>query len=467
MSESKSREGFVRRLGRAVDDPRPSRVAAIAVAALLFLPIAALVLVSIANLVPDWPIMDELFKSVQAGLIEPGFRSRSTSGRLVDTWSDCHTITIGLGDAPGTSRWSAALRSPTLGSCEYAAPNIEGWANGEGLTREWEYFRYWHGTAAFSRPAIATIGLVGARIVTGWLLVAAAVGLAGSIVRRHGAMVSVALLGPFLFTTDVLDLPASLHQAWAVLAVLVMAWLGHEVVWRRVTTGRIVLISLSAGSVFVFFDLLTIPPGAWALTVVVVVLAASRRVDGVGLALIGALAVGGWAVGYASMWVAKWVLAIPVYGYERVRTEIVYQTTFRLDGQPNYQIDLSFGAGVRRMWDVWTQHPLAWPVLFALIAMVTAAIVVRWLRSTVGSKYRAADRVIVAAPTLLPLIWFEVVRNHTQIHEFPARSVPIAIGILAVAIIVRLPALNDQSSAPVPVGDATPRATSEQQSKPV
>lgn len=448
MSEPDSEGGVVRRLLRAVDDPRPGRVAVTAIIALLVLPVIGLGLVSLANLVPDRPIVDELFESVKAGRIPSDFSPRTTSGRIVDSWTDCHTITVGLGDAPGTSQWSAALRSPTLGNCVRTISNLQGWANGEGLFRHTEYFRYWHGTAAFSRPAIATIGLVGARAVTGWLLVAAAAGLGWSLLRRHGAALSAALLGPFLLTTDVLDLPASLHQAWAVIAALVAAWLAHEVVWGRDSTGRVVLVSIVAGSSFVFFDLLTIPAGAWALTTAVILLAASRRVGGTRLGGLGALAVGGWFVGYASMWVAKWVFALLVYGYDRVRTDIVDTTDFRLDGQPDYAIDLSLGAGVRRMWEVWTQHPLAWPVLAVLASMVAAVVFVRHRRGTLDARHRLADRVVVAAPALLPFLWFEVVRNHTQIHGFPARSIPIAMGIVAAAIIVRLPEQIGLSSAP-------------------
>lgn len=63
---------------------------------------------------------------------------------------------------------------------------------------------------------------------------------------------------------------------------------------------------------------------------------------------------------------------------------------------------------------------------------------------------RWPDRLSLMAPALLPLIWFEVVRNHTQIHAFPARSLPIGVGMLAAAIVVRLAPLDDCTSLGAP-----------------
>lgn len=318
---------------------------AAALVTLVMLPPIGLLLVTMADLVPDRPIMEELDAAVQAGRITPEFGPRSTSGRLLDTWTDCHTVTVGLGDAPDTSRWSAPLRSPTLGNCERAVERIEGWVDGEGLTRQVEYFRYWHGTAVVSRPGMATIGLVGNRIATGWILVGAMAGLGWSLARRDGVVVPIASLGPFALTTDFLDLPTSLHQAWAAIAAIVVAWIGHEATWSRPSPGRAVVVSI---------------------------VAASRRLTGRSLAGIGGLAVGGWVVGYGWMWVTKWLFAIPVYGVDRVRDDIVDQTTFRLDGQPDDGIDLSSGAGLQRTWSVWSEHPLTWPVLVALVAVIVA-----------------------------------------------------------------------------------------------
>ena len=47
-----------------------------------------------------------------------------------------------------------------------------------------------------------------------------------------------------------------------------------------------------------------------------------------------------------------------------------------------------------------------------------------------------STRLIIAAPALLPLLWFEVLRNHSLVHVlFVYRSLAVSAGIVAVALL--------------------------------
>ncbi|MEM8619653.1 MAG: hypothetical protein AAGF73_08020 [Actinomycetota bacterium] len=422
-----------------IDDPRPRSVVAVTLLALVVLPIIGLLAVTAGQLADDEAILDEVTSAISAGRLTEEYVPRSMSGRFIDVWTDCHTITIGSVDTAGASPWSVALRNPTLGNCGRMVPHVEAWTAGGELSPHFDYFRYWHGTTSVTRPLIATVGLEATRIVTAWVLVAAIAAFCWSFARRQGVIVTAALIGPFALTGDVLDLPGSLHQAWALSVALVGAVVAHEAVYRRRTPGRIMLSTVIAGAVFSFFDVLTIPPGVWALTVFVVAAAATRHVRGWALAGTAALATFGWMLGFGWMWAAKWALSIPIYGVDEVRDEVVEQTTFRLDGEPGWEIDLSFGASWTRMRDLWFLHGLTKPVLWALIILVIVVLVKRARAAGAQSLLeRWPDRLVMLTPALLVPVWFEILRNHTQIHTFPLKSVPIAVGIVAAAFLVRL-----------------------------
>ncbi|MEM9513448.1 MAG: hypothetical protein AAGA42_01215 [Actinomycetota bacterium] len=424
----------------ALDSGRVRSIAPIAAVVLIAVPLLGLVLVTLAGFVPDRPILDELVDGINANRIRAEFIPVSTSGRFMDTWTDCIGLTIGIGDDPAAARWTSGLRSPTLGNCGGAIPRILAWEEGEGLFRRHEYFRYWHGYAVILRPMIATVGIVGTRIITGWLLIGMIGGFGWSVARRHGLLVALALLAPIALTTDPLDLPASLPHAWGSIAAIGSAWGVYLALGRTATLGRAFVLTILAGSTFLFLDILTIPPGAWALSAFAVVLAASRRFAGRQLFAFAGVGTVGWITGWAWMWICKWIFAVPIYGFSAVREQITDQVTTRLDGDVGY-IDLSLGGGVRWTWSRWIDHPLAPAVLISIVALVTAVLVVRWRRSAIEAQYRRlwVSRLALAAPMLLVPLWFEVVRNHTQVHGFTFRSVPYALGIIAASLIVELP----------------------------
>jgi hypothetical protein len=91
---------------------------------------------------------------------------------------------------------------------------------------------------------------------------------------------------------------------------------------------------------------------------------------------------------------------------------------------------------------VWLDHPLTPPVLVAIVAGVA----VTWRRG----DHRATwpTRLIIAAPALIPLIWFEVLRNHSLVHPlFVYRSLAVSAGIVALALLVGSASLRAVPSA--------------------
>ena len=146
-----------------------------------------------------------------------------------------------------------------------------------------------------------------------------------------------------------------------------------------------------------------------------------------------------WVFGYGWMWLSKWVLAGLVVGFGTVRDNISSQVQLRVDGE-QIAVEQRWFASIQRNVETWWAMPLS---KFVLVALVLTCGVVLWRRLT-GSgvsvvDMRWPDRALLAAPAALPLVWYEMLRNHSQVHYwFTYRSVAIALGILAAAVVARI-----------------------------
>jgi hypothetical protein len=406
---------------------------ALAVAALLALglPLVGLVLVVLADQVPDRWVVDELAVGLEQGTFPAQDYGNGVTGHQVDQFTDCLGLTIGLVDRVETNPLSAAIRSPTLGKCSVAAPAIERYLAGDGLSGSYDYYRYWHGYAVPVRPAVAVVGLGGARVLAAAALVVAIAGLVRSLARRHGALVPALLIGPWLTTTDFVDLPGSLPHAYGVVAIIASTWLIHEVVARRPSIARVAVVSAVAGASVVYFDILTTAPAGWSLAGFVAMAGAVSVAARAGLARVGAVAAISWIVGYGWMWVSKWLLAALVFGVDDVRRNITFQVENRLDGaSPDRRSGIL--ASTRVNLDMWRSQPLA---TLLLVVVVATVVLVVWRRRGIGHRW--PDRMILMFPALLVVLWYELLRNHSQVHAwFTYRSVAVAIGIIAAALVI-------------------------------
>ena len=84
-----------------------------------------------------------------------------------------------------------------------------------------------------------------------------------------------------------------------------------------------------------------------------------------------------------------------------------------------------------------------------LVALLVAFVVVWRRRGRWGPPAdRWVDRLIIASPAVIPLVWYEILKNHSQVHVwFTYRSIALVIGIVAAAAVIGLRPLADAARA--------------------
>lgn len=416
--------------------PRIVRLVLLALA----LPVLGLALMVGAMLVPDRMVIEELFDAVESGDIGRNYPV-GYAGSQIDGFSECKRITIGLGRLPDSGLVETAVRTPSLGPCTTAVPKIVGWAQGEGLTQQYSYFRYWNGSAVVLRPSVAVFGVSGTRVLAGFSLIAVGVALWMALGRRVGRVAASFAVVPIVLTTDFVDLPRALVHAIGVVVALGSAAALVRFARPEAPPLWFGAAAFGAGAAFLFFGDLTNPDAAWALTAASCAVVAAGTPHWRPVALRTAAGAVGWISGFAWMWLSKWLIAVPVIGADDVRSQITRQVEFRLDGEVGGYTGSVFG-GVRGAYEAWMDQPLTVALLVVGgLAAVVVAVRYRQLAST------WAVRAVVAAPAVIPVVWHLVLRNHAHFHSwFTYRSFAVSAGLVFLALTATLWPASQESS---------------------
>lgn len=394
--------------------------------------------VVVAEFVPDQRVLDALVTATRREQLSVANYPTSGYGNRLDASTDCLAITMGLSDSED-SRFRTALTNPTLGRCSDAIPALELRSETGSYNSDRVYFRYWSGYTVITRPLLAYAGLSGLRAVAAVLLWGSTAALFLSVRQGLGALSAMVFLGPLLLTSDYFDLPNQtphfLSMSVALLggAMVRASWLR----WRSHL--KVCAVALVAGSLFSFVDLLTNPPLAWTATVGMAMLAAYETGRSQGrVALLGLQTLTVWMLGYAGSWIVKWFAVASILGVDRVRSEITEQVENRLAGKSDF-VNTGFGESIGDNLDRWLTQPLI--SRSGLLIVAFALVVAMVLMTRRGGFVQLGWFALLATPALILPIWYELLKNHSQIHDFfTYRSIPFVVGyLLLVAVITSKP----------------------------
>jgi hypothetical protein len=418
----------------------PGGIVRVALATLTLLVVATIVGIvglEVGELVPDRIVAERLLEARVDGTLSATAQEPTRLGGLADHFTECITVSVGLGEAADAGFLETLAAGTHLGPCDRLISALDGFGVNGRLPEGAAYLRYWHGTSALFRPIIALSSLATLRLLAFGALLATTALLARQVRAVAGGPAALGLLGPLIITTDYPELVGVAHHAVALTVALGGASLALAVSTRGPSVERVWFSAVLAGAAFVYVDLLTIVPGAWLLPAAMTMLAA--RVAGATaprLLRLGVVSGVGWFVGYAGMWLGKWVFAAAVLGGRRVRDDVRSTIEERINGESRFS-EPRFGAAISDNVDFWLDRPLA--RLVVLAGVIVIAVAIRRIVRTGGSA-GLTPAAIAAGPALVPIVWFEILSNHSQIHNwFTYRSQPIAFGVVLLAVLTPNP----------------------------
>ena len=442
--------GSLRRLER----PGLSTLLVRVVAVLVGLQIAALAAVALGDAVRDEVIVDALHTAVSQGAItEAGVERQRTGGRS-DAYGECVLLGMGVGAQEDYGWFKRIATSPNLYSCSSTINRLEAHSDGEPIIGVHKK-RYWNGLSAISRPVLALAGVNGLRVLSMLALAASMAFLAKEVSAASGRWATLALLGPFAATADLIGLVQVFHHP----LMLAVGFSGIAVLARRAAQDRhwdeLVVPALVVGSVYSFVNLMNFVPGLWAMAAGVVAgcvppsrdcATRSGRMLAVGLA---------WPAGYLSMWAGKWVWAAIATSWSAVADEILGQIEYRINGEHRYASG-AFGEGLRDNYDFWIDRPLT-PTVLVLSGLFVVAVAIG---AALRDRRRLLTAGVIAGPSLIFVPWALAFNNHHEIHFwFEYRSMPLALGVILMAFCSAAPGRFATVRSPEPaVGfSSTPR----------
>ena len=407
-------------------------------------------------MIPQSSIRDNVKKSAEYICSRALFENRvkAMDASRIDRYADAILIGIAYqydSDKPLESvMWSAYYRDRRQNEDDNLLQAVT-----EGKEANQQYMRYWHGSNVIVRVLLTFLSVKGIYILNGVLLTIL-FGILIFLLARSKAYILIAGLIAGFIATAAWFVPYSLEYTWVFYIMLVTS----IIMARRESKGKEVglgIIFMITGMVTCFMDFLT----AELLTLLVplmIVLWYRWRSDEKAPGRLGgrdtdvragkhgsrrsenkifgcnkaAGAVIAWGIGYAGMWLTKWLMASIVLG-ENMTPYIKANLEERIGGD----LGMGFWDYLRGAMDRNVKALIPWGLgtggFFAALLIILAVCYFCFVYKK--DKVRRGCILIYAAIALIPFVRFLVLHNHSYLHYFfTCRA--LIISIMAVVMIM-------------------------------
>lgn len=268
------------------------------------------------------------------------------------------------------------------------------------------YARYWHGYRLYSAPLASLMPILFLKLVNFAVLVGIAAFFFIQAERLIGTTPAVWLCLPVLLLSDFVRIWHVTPHTLSTAVILGGAGIFASAI-RNKSSDRVLIVAAAAfGSLFNFVDFLVNPP--WMPMLLAFFLLSSGR-----RASLALLCVASWFSAYAMTWSAKWLAAYLVNPTFDIASDVLGAATFRIAGDYAKVSHIPLAATATVLWTTF----LSWGALI-LVPLLIAL------------KPPMKPTFLTAWPALIPLAWFEILSNHSQIHApFVSRSAAAAMGV--------------------------------------
>ncbi len=389
----------------------PVKTAGIMLACLLLSAVIGTLLLFGAYCLPTGPIDENVRKSAEVFTAENTYRSIfSWCTSMLDNFTDSYMLLEAADRTEGTVPERALLNYPGINGWGPREVLVSHYTEDTPLPKSIQYARYWHGYEILLKPLLSVMTYRGIRIVNG--IAQGALVLLTCFLLSRRRLKHIIL--PFLLTYLML-MPLALAEslqfsACFYVAVLAMILMLHG---KRV---KPYLVFLAAGIATSYFDLSTYPVLTFGMPAVLCF--AMDPPENTKGGILRFLWIGiCWALGYAGMWVLKWIIASLVTG-QNIFTDALNQLRARTSDVAQDEVTHV----------AYTECAIRNAVWFLRTpASILAVCYCIWnclpfSRRSTGKDNRNEDCSVRILPYLLiavaPFVWFALTINHSYIHIF-------------------------------------------------
>lgn len=385
------------------------------------------------------PIRQNIVAAYEEGVLSVDQIPPLLIHRYGHQFTECMALQLSIDDEKNA--WKVALEpqlhSRYMSPCAELLPNAIGIATSERT----DYSRYWHGYRIYIWPMLEHVSLASMRFINLFILLLVLIYFFRSLRIAIGPTPAFILFLVLMSLTDIRRIWRITPHFLSTVFILAGTGLFAKVYVRHGNPIIAIVMAAVLGSVFNFIDLLVNPP-MMPMFLSFIVLAGelkqsrgrTRRQTLDTLWLPGFTALS-WFGGYGFTWVAKWLLAVWFSDNAGQTISVIYsQILLRLHGQ---EVDAAV-----------PMIPLLPTVemiyqSFVSVGSITVAILAAAIIVYVHRNWELFDRrrfFALISPTLIPIVWFELLSNHTQTHShFTYRSEAAAIAIIFAATVMAMP----------------------------
>ena len=353
-----------------------------------------------------------------------------------DRYTDCAALGLNLVDEPdrkafGLMRDSEIAKVDGLNACSALMMMVKD----KKTVSAMNYSRYWHGYQILSKPFLRFGDIRNLRYILACLVIGAVFAFSTIIAIGFTGTVSGVFQGlwfglGYLLLTDGANLGNVFTHSLSLLAIFSMPL---AVFWAIKAGVRrpLFLMAVAVGSVNAFFDLLFNPPlGLSTLVVATVAASADKNLSARDIFRIIAVLSFGWAAGFFGTYICRFAIAALLSDTPLTTLQQIFTAgMFRVSGIEEKIEPVMLWATIKNF-----GYPMLRPS-FAVFVVITAV----FAAALPALGYRAKPRpylLALLAPAFISVLWFEILRNHSQHHHwFTYRSASFSLVCLAAAVI--------------------------------
>ena len=284
----------------------------------------------------------------------------------------------------------------------------------ENLPGNTQYFRYWHGSILLVRPLLTVCDINGILTIGAILIAVLICILTVLLIRKKAYITAIAfILG--LVAVSVWFVPISIEYIWC---FIIMLCTSIAVICSK-QEKRLGFVFLITGIFTSFLDFLTTETITLLVPLLLLLAVKNERIDAdpnfkkyAKQSILYSIL---WMIGYAGMWISKWLIAsvvLKINAYEYVSKNIKERTV----GDTGINLGEDKGGSLRKNIECLFPMDTGTFGKVAVIFIIFAAIYIAYVyRREKINKGKALTLFIIG---LLPYVRYLIMYNHSYLHNF-------------------------------------------------